>query len=170
MRKGILIIACLLCTVAMSAQSVFDKFDGKDDVTTVVVTKKMFQMMGNVNSKESQEFIDLVKKLDNLKIFTTNSVARGKELKETAHSYMKSKSLEELMRVTENGNNVRIMVKTQGTETRVRELLMLVEGQAGKQETVVMTLTGDFDLNDVSALTDKMNLPGGKSLKKASKK
>ena len=159
----------MFCTLAMSAQSVFDKFDGKDDVTTVVVTKKMFQMMGNVNSKESQDFIELVKKLDNLKIFTTTSVARAKELKETANSYMKSKSLEELMRVTENGSNVRIMVKTQGSETRVRELLLLVEGQA-KQETVVMTLTGDFDLNDVSALTDKMNLPGGKSLKKAAKK
>jgi hypothetical protein len=33
-----------------------------------------------------------------------------------------------------------------------------------------MSLTGTFDLNDISLLTDKMNLPGGKELKKASKK
>lgn len=168
MKKGILFIALMLCSLAVSAQSVFDRFDGQDDVTTVVVTKKMFEMMGSVNSKESAEFIALVKKLDNLKIFTTNSTARSKEFKETALAYMKSKNLEELMRITEEGKNVRIMVKTQGSETRVRELLMLVEG--APKETVIMTLTGDFDLNDVSALTDKMDIPGAKAIKKAGKK
>ena len=45
---------------------------------------------------------------------------------------------------------------------------MFVEG-APKQQTVLLSLTGDFDLNDISILTDKMNLPGGSELKKASK-
>jgi len=34
---------------------------------------------------------------------------------------------------------------------------------------VLMSLTGDFDLNELSVLTDKMNLPGGDNLKKAGK-
>jgi hypothetical protein len=33
-----------------------------------------------------------------------------------------------------------------------------------------MSLTGDFDLDEISALTNKMNLPGGEALKKAAKK
>jgi hypothetical protein len=45
---------------------------------------------------------------------------------------------------------------------------MFIEG-SGKEETVLMSLTGDFDLNELSVLTDKMNLPGGDDLKKASK-
>jgi hypothetical protein len=32
-----------------------------------------------------------------------------------------------------------------------------------------MSLTGNFDLDELSVLTDKMKLPGGDDLKKASK-
>jgi hypothetical protein len=51
----------------------------------------------------------------------------------------------------------------------VKELLMFIEG-SGKDETVLMSLTGNFDLDELSALTEKMNLPGGAELKKAGKK
>jgi hypothetical protein len=36
-------------------------------------------------------------------------------------------------------------------------------------ETVLMSLTGNFDLNEISILTDKMRIPGGDDLKKATK-
>jgi hypothetical protein len=58
-------------------------------------------------------------------------------------------------------------VKSGATASQVRELLMFMDG--GKQETVIMTLTGNFDLSQISILTDKMSLPGGNELKKASK-
>jgi hypothetical protein len=45
---------------------------------------------------------------------------------------------------------------------------MFIEG--GKEEdTVLMSLTGDFDLSEISVLTDKMKIPGGDDLKKATK-
>ena len=45
---------------------------------------------------------------------------------------------------------------------------MFIEG--GKNEdTVLMSLTGDFDLNEISVLTDKMRFPGGDDLKRATK-
>jgi hypothetical protein len=59
-------------------------------------------------------------------------------------------------------------VKSGAGATQVRELLMFMEG-SGKNETVLMSLTGDFDLNDISLLTDKLKLPGGENLKKAGK-
>jgi hypothetical protein len=46
---------------------------------------------------------------------------------------------------------------------------MFVEGGKG-EDTVLMSLTGDFDLNEISVLTDKMKIPGGDDLKKATKK
>ena len=49
MKKIIVLIAfVLLPNMFFAQQSVFDKFDGLDDVTSVLVSKKMFQMMGNV--------------------------------------------------------------------------------------------------------------------------
>ena len=46
---------------------------------------------------------------------------------------------------------------------------MFIEGSGKTDQTVLMSLTGDFDLNEISILTDKMKIPGGDELKKASK-
>ena len=45
---------------------------------------------------------------------------------------------------------------------------MFIEG-AKNDDTVLMSLTGNFDLNEISILTDKMRIPGGDDLKKATK-
>ena len=37
-------------------------------------------------------------------------------------------------------------------------------------ESVLMLLEGDIDLNQISKLTEKMDLPGGRQLQKAGKK
>ena len=36
--------------------------------------------------------------------------------------------------------------------------------------TVVLSLTGNFSLDEISMLTEKMSLPGGEDLKRAAKK
>ena len=92
-------------------------------------------------------------------------------MKATVNSYLKSNPLEELMRVNGDGKNVKIYVKSGANENIVRELLMFIEGANMKDaSTVVLSLTGNFSLDEISMLTEKMNLPGGDDLKKASKK
>jgi hypothetical protein len=171
MRKVILVIVLVLISNTFFAQSVFDKFDNQDDITTVIVNKKMFSMLSKVDAKDkqSQQYINLIKKLDNLKVFVTSNNKKAVEMKATAEKYLKTAGLEELMRINEKGKSVKIYVKTGTTDSQVKELLMFIEG-SGKEETVLMSLTGSFDLEELSALTDKMKLPGGDELKKASKK
>ncbi len=174
MKKIIVIIALvLLSNMSFAQQSVFDKFDGLDDVTSVLVTKKMFQMMGNVkmdaNDKETQKFISLTKKLNNLKVFTTSVPKHKADLKATTEKYLTTAGLEELMRVKDGSQNIRILVKSGAKESQVKELLMFIEDSGKSNETVLMSLTGDFDLNELSVLTDKMNLPGGNVLNKTGK-
>jgi alpha-acetolactate decarboxylase len=154
-------------------QAAFDKFDGQDDVTSVIVNKKMFQMMGSVKmdnkDKDTQQYLNLIKKLDNLKVFTTNSTRVTADMKVTSEKYMKSAGLEELMRVNDNGKNIKISVRSGAKDSQIKELLMFMEGSSKGNETVLMSLTGDFDLNEISVLTDKMKIPGGDELKKATK-
>ncbi len=174
MKKIIVIIALvLLSNMSFAQQSVFDKFDGLDDVTSVLVTKKMFQMMGNVKmdatDKEVQQFISLTKKLNNLKVFTTSVPKYKADLKATTEKYLATAGLEELMRVKDGTQNIRILVKSGAKESQVKELLMFIEDSGKSNETVLMSLTGDFDLNELSVLTDKMNLPGGNVLNKTGK-
>lgn len=159
--------------MTFAQQSVFDKFEGLDNVKSVLVTKKMFQMMGNVkmdaNDKEMQKFISLTKKLDNLKQFSTSNPKIKADLKATADKYIVSAGLEELMRLKDGTQNIRISVKSAGSNSQIKELLMFIEDSGASNETILMSLTGNFDLNELSVLTDKMNLPGGNVLNKTGK-
>jgi hypothetical protein len=48
---------------------------------------------------------------------------------------------------------------------------MFVEGANLKDaNTILLSITGNFSLDEIAVLTEKMNLPGGEDLKKASKK
>lgn len=174
MKKLLMLCVCLFGFQISQAQSIFDKFDNQADVTAIVVTNKMFDLMSKVKvdikEKEAQQFAKLIKKLDNLKVFTTANNRTTAEMRNTVDKYLKTAALEELMRVSDKGKSIKIFVKSGATESQIKELLMFIEGSGKGNETVLMSLTGLFDLDELSALTSKMNLPGGEVLEKASKK
>ena len=177
MKKLLLIAVALMFSFSIFAQSPFDKFDGQENVTSVIVNKKMFEMMSKVkmdaSDKDAKVYMDLLKKLDNLKVFSTSNTKNASEMKATVSNYLKANPLDELMRVNDNGKNVKIYVKSGASSSQVKELLMFIEGvniKGSDNETVLLSLTGNFNLDEISSLTEKMKLPGGESLKKASKK
>jgi hypothetical protein len=163
----------MLVSSPFFAQATFDKFDGQDDVTSIVVNKKMFDLMSKVKvdatDRETQQYMNLIKKLDNLKVFTTTSSTMSSDMKVTAEKYIKTAGLEELMRVNDSGKNIKILVKSGASDSKIKELLMFIEGGSKNNETILMSLTGNFDLNEISILTEKMKIPGGDDLKKATK-
>ena len=91
-------------------------------------------------------------------------------MKSSVSSYLKSNPLEELMRVNSDGKNVKIYIKSAGSSSIVKELLLFMEGDLKETPTVILSLTGEFNLDELSSLTERMNLPGKDELKKASKK
>jgi hypothetical protein len=89
--------------------------------------------------------------------------------------------LEQLMSVKDPEANVTFYVKDGKKEDHVEQLLMYVtestksskndiEFNGRMIEAVLLLLEGDIDLNKISKLTDQMDLPGGKQLKKAQQK
>lgn len=171
-KNFIITLVFTFFTTVFYAQGAFDKYDGQDDVTSVIVNKKMFDLMSKVKvdakDKDTQQYVNLIKKLDYLKVFTTKNPKIEADMKASADKYIRTAGLEELMRVNDGGKNVRILIKSGASDTQVKELLMYIDG-AKNDETVLLSLTGNFDLNEISVLTDKMQLPGGSDLKKASK-
>lgn len=184
MKKLILSILVLAFSLSSYAQnnSIFDKFEDYDDVTTVVVTKKAFQMLTKISSdsKEGQEFNNLVSGLEDLKVFTTEDVKIASEMQATFDKYLKKSKLSELMRVKDKDANVKIYIREGKDDDHVSEFLMLVNevnasakhnnGERGNPEVVIISLTGDIDLNNISKLTKEMNIPGGEHMEKAEKK
>jgi hypothetical protein len=173
MKKIILTFVFSIVSIVCFAQSAFDKYDGQDGVTSILVNKKMFQMMASVkvdaNDKETQQYLNLIKKLDNLKVFTTTSSKISADMKSTAEIYNKTAGLEEFMKVNNGSENIKVWVKS-GDSNQIKELLMVGKEVNNANEVVLMSLTGDFTMDDISILTDKMKIPGGAELKKATKK
>jgi hypothetical protein len=178
MKKVILIIAIILSPFISNAQkSVFDKYDGNPEVTTVVVSKKAFELMamfGN-SSEEAKEYAEMVGGLDGLKVFTTEDSDIAADMQKTVDVYLKSAKLSELMRVNDKEANVRIYIREGKDDEHVRELLMFVnglekhfEGVEGRSaEAVIVSLTGNIDLSKIAKLTEQMNISGSEHLKKA---
>jgi len=174
MKNSIVIVIMFLVSNVVFSQTVFDKYDGQDGVTSIIVNKKMFQMMASVkvdaNDKETQQYIALLKKLDDLKVFTTSNPKIATDMLQTANVYSKNTGLEELMRINKSGENLRVLVKAAANESQIKELLMFSEEPSKVNETVLMSLKGDFNINEVSVLIEKMKIHGGEELKKASNK
>lgn len=171
MKKLILLVAIVTIPFANYAQtSVFDKFEEMDDVTTVVITKEAFKMASKFggSSAEAKEYVDMVKDLNNLKVFTTESSAISKQMNDVVASYLKSSKLTQLMRVKDKDANVKIYIKQGKDENHVSELLMFVSDMQnkGNQEAVILSLTGDIDLNKISKITEGYIPNSGKQLKK----
>ena len=178
MKKSILIVLVALLPLSVFSQSLFDKYEDLEDVTTVVVSKKAFELLSKIDietdDKESQDFMDIATSVTGLKVFTTDNKSIGADMKKSVTTYLSGNSMEELMRVKDKDANIKFYIKEGKDDDHVRELLMFitgvkeVEANGRNFETVLLSLTGDIDLNKISSLTNKMNLP--EELNKAGKK
>jgi hypothetical protein len=163
MKNIYLLLVFLISSFTSQAQDEFDKFEDNEDVTTIIVSRSMFKLMSQFNSDsdpETQEYMDMIKNIDGLRVYITENQDIAGEMKDMATKYIKSSKLTELMRVKDKGANVKIYVKQGRDEDHVEELLMFVSDKEDEQ-TIVMSLRGDIDLNKVALLTEKMSLPTG---------
>lgn len=162
------------------SQSIFDKYEDMDHVSSVIVNKSMIDFVSSIgvdsNDQEAKDFIDIAKGLKSLKVFITEDKATALEMSATVKKYLNSSKLEELMRVKGDDVNVKFYVREGKNKDHVQELLMFVSGignaksinlNGQKIETVLLSITGDIDLNKIGTLTNKMDLP--KELNKAGK-
>ena len=130
----------------------------------------------------TKQYLDMVNSITSFKTLATQDKAIALDLAKWVKG--QSVKLEELMKVKDNGVQMTFYVKQGKDENHVSELIMFVDGltditksanvningQNRSIDTVVVSLTGDIDLNQISKLTSKMNLPGGSALENKYKK
>ncbi len=186
MKKKIivLVMAIMLLPLSGMAQDIFDKYNDNSDVTYVSIKPKMFQMIAkmgiNVDDPEAKAYMDMVSSITSFKTIVTDNKTISADITKWVKS--RSSSLEELMEVKDEGAHVKFYVKEGKDSNHVKELLIYVNGinkvmkesveingEQRRIETVVVSLTGDINLNEISKLTDKMNIPGGNHLEKKKK-
>ncbi len=175
MKKLAILIALVIAPVMVSAQNAFDAFEDENDVTSVVVTKNMFKLLASIdlesNDPETKEYLDLVNNLDNIKIYTTENAEVAKRMDAAVAKYLaNSKGLSELMRIKDDGKNIKFYSKEGSDENHVSELLMHLTGNLdGEERTIIMSISGNIDLKKISKLTSDLNMPGSEELKNVEK-
>lgn len=168
--KITLMTVFMLGTTLIFAQSVFDKFEDYDKVSSVIINQKTFKLMGDIGEESDEEYLNLIKNINSLKVFATEDPKIAADMATAVAGYLKTAKLSELMRMKDKGNNVKIYVKEGKDDKHVKELFMFVKAKGdSNDQSVILTLTGDIDLNQISKLTKEMDLPGGEHLNKAGK-
>lgn len=180
----VLVMAMMLLPLTGIAQDIFEKYGDNSEVTFVSIKPKMFQMIAkmgiNEGDPEAKAYMDMVKSITSFRTIVTDNKTISGDISKWVKS--RSGSLEELMEVKDDGAEVKFYVKEGKDSNHVKELLIFVNGinkvmketveingQQRRVETVIVSLTGDINLNEISKLTEKMNIPGGTHLGKKKK-
>lgn len=167
MKKIIVIIAFLVTPMLSNAQSIFDSLEDMDGVDMVVVTKDAFQLLNKFKPKdvktdgnEVMQAFEMINNLNEFKMFSTDNMDIASKMEKMVNSAIKSNNLTELMRIKEDDSRVKIYVKATSNKDYVSEVLMFVKGidkkTNGASEAMVLSLTGNIDVNKMSEFTDKM--------------
>ncbi len=177
MKKTVLKITVLLFAflpiVALSQKSpvdkLFDKYSGQDGFTSVDVAKGLFELFSEIDAEDEdfEDFQKAVEGVEKLRLLACSD-EEEKKLKDNFYNdIMSSIPFDEykvLMVVKDDDNDVKFYAKNNNQV--ITEMLMVVDGD---DEVVLLSLTGDIDLNYVAKLGTSMKLGGMEHLGKMKK-
>lgn len=161
MKKILFILAFIFTANLAFGQSIFDKLEDLDEVSSVVVTKDMFVLLEKFPEAKSEdmEVFNIIKGLNELKIFSSEDSSIASKMESMVNSNIKSSNLTQLMRVKDKDSRVKIYVKATKNKDLVSEVLMYVKKKenGGKFESVIISLTGDIDVNKLAKIANKFS-------------
>ncbi len=181
MKKTLLILAIFGFLMA-NAQSVFDEYGGNPSVSNLTVSPQMFKLMSkfkiSTDDPESQALIDMIQGLKRFRVMSTKDADIAHEMEVWMQSELQDSALESILNMTEKGVNVQFgAVYGEGGDT-VDRLVMYVKGLQGYLDTqediqvetttdldfILLEIVGAIDLEQVGALTQLIDVPGGEYL------
>lgn len=156
--KNIFLILFLCCTSLCFAQDkLFEKYADMDNVTSVFISKKMFEMMPSIESG-GLDLINLKGKINNLQILTSDKREIRDQMRKE-FSGLIGKSHEELMRVKDNKTKATFYIEQKGD--LINEMIMMADTES---EYVIIRLTGKFTLQDIQNVANSFSKEDGKNV------
>ena len=162
-------------------QSIFEKYQNNNEVTTINISPKMFQLLGRMSipddDSESKELIKIVNGIRSFKVLITSSSDIIKEIERSVESISKKESLDEIVKLSEETIEIILYGKLGKQEGELKTLLMFSYGSSSetkktitkrkKSEGLLLQVKGEISLESFSKLINRMNLPGSNQFKKA---
>ena len=152
-KHSILIALCLLCSSAASAQSkLFDKYAGMDNVTSVYISKAMFNMMPVIGDI-GLSLTNLKGKVESLQLVSSEQQERIVQMRKDFSRIVEGKH-QELIRVRDG--KTRVTFYADMNNNHVKDLLMLADTDSS---FTVIQILGNFTLKDIQNITAEMDKP-----------
>lgn len=145
-KQLLLIIGLGISSFCFGQQKLFDKFAAQEGVTSVHISKAMFEMMPSLIQNIEGVNLNALKKIDGLNVLSTDKKELMREMQKTFKELITS-SHEELMRILDNGQNITFHAKKKGEN--IEELLMLIDTS---DQYVVIQIKGRFTLQDIQEI------------------
>ena len=159
MKKSILILSILVLTLSSFAQrnpidAMFDKYAGREGITTVYISSKMFSMMAEVDL-DDDELEDVINNLKSIRILTVDDEELNNKLNffKELEKDLDFSGYEELMVVKESDKDLKFLVKEKGK--KIDELLMI---GGGPGQNVLVSIKGDLDLQNISSISKTLGI------------
>lgn len=159
MKKVIILFVLIFASKASFSQSIFDKLEDLDEVSSVVVTKDAFELIKKFPDAQTDdlEIFNTAKGLEELKVFSTEDMKIAAEMDRMVNTAIKKSNLTQLMRVKDKGSRVKIYIKSTKNKDIVSEVLMYVknadkDNKEDKPSATIITLVGEIDVNKLSKI------------------
>jgi hypothetical protein len=153
MKKIISISLMLAIPVILLAQNpavdkLFNKYQGKDGFTTVLINKEIFKLI-SATEKEEQALDEPLDKISGIKILAqeNDSVMEGLNFYEELKADLDFSAYKELVVVKEKDQDVWIVARE--NNGRMAELLIIVGGE----DNVLVWIAGDFTFEELAELS-----------------
>lgn len=121
-----------------------------DNVTSVYISKAMFQMMPTMEAG-GLNLMNLKGKIESLQILSTQNSTVKEQMKKEFSDLINDK-YEELMRVKDQGTKATFYIKKKGDQ--ISELIMLAD--TGSEFSVIQLL-GKFSLKDIQSIATEVS-------------
>ena len=122
-------------------QSIFEKYQNNNEVTTINISPKMFQLLGRMSipndDSESKELIKMVNGIRSFKVLITSSSDIIKEIERSAESISKKESLDEIVKFSEENIEIILYGKLGKEEGELETLLMFSYGSSSGPNTTI---------------------------------
>jgi hypothetical protein len=154
MKRVVLIILAVAFPALMFAQNkavdkLFEKYKGREGITTVSISPELFQMVNAMGIEEIEEQDFPLDKIASVKILTIeeNEGYEGVNFYEEIKNELDVSDFAEVMTVNDGGEEVRMWMKVD--QKSVSEFLLIVGGD----DNVLIYITGNFDMKDLESLS-----------------
>lgn len=161
MKKIVIVLAMIFVSNLNFAQSIFDKLENLDDVSTVVITKDAFDLLRKFPDAQSKDMkvFNTAKGLEELKVFSTDETSIASKMETMVNSAIKNGKMTQLMRVKDKGSRVKIYVKATKNKDIVSEVLMFVKNsdkddKNNKPSSTIISLIGEINVNKLAEIAN----------------